>query len=212
MPLLPPDLNRAPPYYQERWRQTAQAISRVSSRYRRLVMVEIGLTILLSFVFYVLYTHGIIDTSPAGTAVCVFEGFLILAIPAELLRRTAATLNGHRKISAYYESRMNRLGEAWAGAGDQGRDFAPSGHPYADDLDLFGPGSLFEYLCSAKTGSGREWLAGALLFPVDFAEVLSRQQAIAELRGNHALRESFAGAAPTGIGSFEGKKSRVYRL
>jgi hypothetical protein len=195
----------APLFYEERLASYGRNISRLSSRYRRLVNVEIGLTILLAFVFYVLYTHHLVDTSFAGEAVCLAEGLLILAVPAELLRRTASNLNVQRKVSAYYESRTNRLRAAWVGTGDQGRDFLPTDHPYCDDLDLFGSGSLFEYLCSAKTGSGRDWLANVLLSPADFAEAQSRQEAIAELRGNHALRESLAGAVRTGMGSFEGK-------
>lgn len=41
--------------------------------------------------------------------------------------------------------------------------------------------------------------------PAEFSDVALRQQAIAELRGNHALRESLAEAARTNRGSFEGK-------
>ena len=46
--------------------------------------------------------------------------------------------------------------------GDQYLDPA---HPYAQDLDLFGKGSLFELLCTARTHIGEDTLARWLLVP-----------------------------------------------
>ena len=51
-----------------------------------------------------------------------------------------------QRVVEFYESGLARLGDRWAGTGTPGTRFADSGHPYAHDLDLFGPGSLFELL------------------------------------------------------------------
>ena len=53
---------------------------------------------------------------------------------------------------------------------------------YADDLDLFGRGSLFELISTARTGAGESTLARWLLAPGERAEVVARQQAVEELR------------------------------
>jgi hypothetical protein len=67
---------------------------------------------------------------------------------------------------------------------------------YADDLDVFGKGSLFESLCTARTRSGQETLAQWLLQPASRGEILRRQEAIRELRDNVDLRECLAVFGP----------------
>jgi hypothetical protein len=191
-------------FYEARITSQQMRMSVLSSRYRALVNAEIALTILLALSFYVLYTHHIMDTSPAGTALVVAWGLLILGIPAEWLRRTAATLNVQRRICAYYKSRLKRMQGAWQGAGDSGSDFLTAEDSLSRDLDLFGAGSLFEYLCSARTGAGRRWLATALREPSPVPKISLRQEAVAELRGDHELRESLAATSPNEIAPFEG--------
>src|SRR5262249_32396676 len=62
-------------------------------------------------------------------------------------------------------------------------------HPYAADLDLFGPGSMFERLCTARTKSGEAVLAWWLLQPADAGEIAERHRAVEELRPRLDLRE-----------------------
>ena len=87
---------------------------------------------------------------------------------------------------------LRRLDGSWPGTGNVRTDFAPGDHPFADDLDLFGAGSLFERLCTARTGAGVHTLASWLLAPADTDEVRVRQLAIAELRGRLDLHEALA--------------------
>ena len=49
---------------------------------------------------------------------------------------------------------LARLGNHWIGKGNQGERFRDPKHVYADDLDLFGRGSLFELLSTARTAAG----------------------------------------------------------
>ena len=70
----------------------------------------------------------------------------------------------------------------WAGHGPDGAGFSAR-HPYARDLDLFGPGSLFQLLTRrVPRPAKRRWPTGCgALRTTD--EILARQQAVAELRG-----------------------------
>lgn len=54
-------------------------------------------------------------------------------------------------------------------------------HPYALDLDLFGPHSFFQYICRAQTVIGQARLAEYLLSPAAPAEIADRQEAVIEL-------------------------------
>ncbi len=92
----------------------------------------------------------------------------------------------------FSEKGLARLEERWAGQGEQGTRFLDAEHPYAADLDLFGPGSLFELLCTARTRAGEETLAGWLLGPASADQVRARQAAVAELRPRLDLREDVA--------------------
>lgn len=56
-----------------------------------------------------------------------------------------------------------------------------SAHPYAGDLDIEGPYSLFQLLNRTGTALGRRALTAFLCKPADTAEILARQQAIKEL-------------------------------
>jgi hypothetical protein len=93
---------------------------------------------------------------------------------------------------AYYERAIGRLSNQWIGTGNQGDRFRDSKHVYADDLDLFGRGSLFEMLSTARTGAGESALAAWLLTPGDRSRVMARQQAVEELRDRVDLREELA--------------------
>jgi MutS domain V len=99
------------------------------------------------------------------------------------------------RVIAFYERGLARLENRWMGAGQSGEQFLDPSHPYARDLDLFGKGSIFELLCSARTRTGEQTLANWLLAPAEPAEVLERQSAIADLRGRLDLRENLAVAA-----------------
>src|SRR5690606_1842577 len=46
----------------------------------------------------------------------------------------------------FYERGGARLEDRWAGTGEPGERFRDDHHVYANDLDLFGRGSLFELL------------------------------------------------------------------
>ena len=92
----------------------------------------------------------------------------------------------------FYERGIARLEDRWAGSGSIGERYADKAHPYSEDLDLFGRGSLFELLSSARTQAGEDRLAGWLLGPADIDEIRLRQEAIIELGPMIDLREELA--------------------
>ena len=97
------------------------------------------------------------------------------------------------RAAAFYAGGLARLEGKPSGAGDGAR-FADEKHPYAADLDLFGPGSVFERLTACRTRIGEETLAAWLLAPADPDEINARQRAVADLTSRLDLREAIAGA------------------
>src|SRR5439155_210810 len=115
--------------------------------------------------------------------------FSILLVRHE--RVTRALLRAGRAV-AFYERGLARLEDRWSGTGQPGQRFLDETHPNAADLDLFGSGSLFELLCTARTRTGEDTLAAWLKAPAAPQEVRARQAAIAELRPLLDLREDLA--------------------
>ncbi len=115
----------------------------------------------------------------------LFAGLLVAHDRVIRARRRA------ERAAAFYERGLARLEDRWAGTGSQ-RPRNGTPHPYADDLDLFGPGSLFELLCTARTPAGEEMLAGWLLAPAAPDEIRARQAAVEELRDRLDLREELS--------------------
>jgi len=115
--------------------------------------------------------------------------FVVLAIAHE---RVDTSLRTAERGVAYYDHALARVENRWIGTGRQGEQFRDLKHIYADDLDLFGRGSLFELLSTARTATGERVLADWLLSPGEAGIVTARQQAVQELRPNLDLREQLA--------------------
>jgi hypothetical protein len=93
---------------------------------------------------------------------------------------------------AFYDRGLARIEDRWTGGGENGERFRDPDHLYANDLDLFGPASLFELLSIARTRAGEETLAGWLLAPADPREIVTRQTGIDDLTPRLDLREALS--------------------
>jgi len=118
----------------------------------------------------------------------------------------------------FYEKGIARVEERWSGKGETGDRFLDTEHPYAADLDLFGVGSLFDRICTARTRAGEDTLADWLLAPASPEVVRARQVAVQELRPRVQLREELellgadirAGIDPVALAEW-GRAPRVFK-
>jgi DNA mismatch repair ATPase MutS len=115
-----------------------------------------------------------------------------LALSETFHSRALRALQQCRRAIAFYERGLARLGNRWIGSGETGEHFIDQAHPYSRDLDIFGPGSLFELLCTARTGAGEKALAEWLLAPAPVEEILARHAAVSDLQTKLPLREDLA--------------------
>ncbi|WP_394848028.1 MutS family DNA mismatch repair protein [Pendulispora brunnea] len=94
----------------------------------------------------------------------------------------------------FHERGLARLEGKWNEHGASGEEFSTPNHPYAGDLDIFGPNSLYRFLNLTETRFGSAhlaaWLKGAAN---DFPNgVRERQEAARDLAGRHAFREGLS--------------------
>jgi hypothetical protein len=128
--------------------------------------------------------------------------FLILPVAVFIvLLRRHERVNRQRdeaaRAIAFYERGLARIEDRWPGTGEPGDRFRDDEHLYANDLDLFGHGSLFELLSIARTRAGEARLARWLTSPAAPADIAARQEAVAECAPLLDLSEqlSMAGSA-----------------
>jgi hypothetical protein len=100
------------------------------------------------------------------------------------------------RLKHFYERAVKRVQGDWAGKGAAGESFNDADHPYANDLSIFGEGSLFELLCIGRSGIGQRGLAKCLLEEAALEEIKARQEAVRELRDRTDLRDRVALLGP----------------
>jgi hypothetical protein len=115
--------------------------------------------------------------------------FVILIVRHDrvITRRNAAA-----RAMQFYEHGLARIEDRWTALGTPGDRFRDDRHLSANDLDLFGPASLFQLLSIARTRAGEDALAAWLMAPASRDEVRSRQQAVEELAPELDLREGLS--------------------
>lgn len=117
---------------------------------------------------------------------------ILYAVLAMWHERVLRSKGQAESAAAFYEHGITRIDDRWAGSGQTGERFRNAKHDYSDDLDLFGPASLFELLCGARLPMGENFLAQWLSERSAPEAIVERQNLVAELRDNLNLRESLA--------------------
>lgn len=112
--------------------------------------------------------------------------YVILVIYHRRVLRRRARLE---RVTGFYKRGIARIDDEWAGGGSQGERFKKAKSVYADDLDIFGKGGLFELLSTARSEMGEDKLASWLLAPASPPEIAERQNAITELKTKLDWRE-----------------------
>ncbi len=111
--------------------------------------------------------------------------FIVLVIAHDRILRREERAS---RVRRFFEEGIARLEDRWAGRGDSGDRYRDPNHPYAEDLDVFGTGSLFELLATTRTATGNDRLASWLQEPADADTIRRRQAAVSELRPRLDLR------------------------
>jgi hypothetical protein len=126
-----------------------------------------------------------------GWVIVPIAGFVGLVVAHARLKRR---IHRDERAAAYYERGIDRIEDRWAGRGEDGARFADDTHPFAADLDLFGRGSLFQRINTARTLAGEATLAAWLKAPQAPVETIrGRQEGVADLADRLDLREELDG-------------------
>ena len=164
-------------------RRETEALTRSADRVSKLRLATFFVGIALA---WATVSGGWLSVWWLGVPVAVFIG-LVVVHNRLLLNRDQVT-----RSVAWYEHGIARIEDRWSALGSPGDRFQNADHLFAQDLDLFGEGSLFQLLNTAQTQTGEETLAAWLQTPVDRVEITDRQEAVRELSPRTTLRERLA--------------------
>ena len=166
--------------------ETRRAELRILEQQDRSLSLARGIVAALAFLALVVTASRPIAVVGLALAALVF---IVLVIVHERLARRLARA---RSRVSFYETAVARTRGDWIGKGDAGARFLDPAHPNAIDLDLFGRGSLYERMSTARTHAGQEQLAAWLLHPSSPETIRQRQLAVQEIGPRLDLREDLA--------------------
>lgn len=149
--------------------------------YARLALVVAGIAVS----WFSFYQHLV----SRWWLLAIFAVFVVVA------RRHSGVLQQKaeaQRATSFFERGIARIDDRWAELPARAAEVNTSGSLFAEDLDLFRRGGLFELLNTARTSAGDDALASWLLEPAERDAILARQAAIAELRGRTELHEQLA--------------------
>ncbi len=191
MPCIIDDMNQddnstAAVEYKLRLAAREKSFQLLDKRHKILGNIKIVLLVTAAVVSWLALSKAMLSPYWIALPSC---GFIIMIVIHErlIVKRRGAL----RAVKLYTEG-IDRLAGRWAGRGSSGSRFRSSEHPYAEDLDLYGPGSLFELICAARTQAGEAALAHWLGSVGSVAEIRERQRAATELKQMLDLREDIA--------------------
>lgn len=133
-----------------------------------------------SFCLTIVFAAAGYDYSPLfyGAAVGLGLIFLRLLQLHKKIKSRQLLLQNRREVLLQYLARLNT---DWRSFSENGAAYLSEDLPQARDLDIFGPASLYQYICTARTALGRKKLAAALSpTPPPAAMIAQRQAAAAE--------------------------------
>ena len=127
-----------------------------------------------------------------GSLPLVGAGFLVFAcfIAAVVVHaRVEAARREREERALVHDRHILRLTGRFQELKHDGSGVLPPDHPYAQDIDLVGPGSLFQRIDVTQTREGERALGKALGEALPRERIRPRQEAVEELAGRETFRE-----------------------
>ncbi|HXR82798.1 MAG TPA: hypothetical protein VN722_00665 [Hanamia sp.] len=161
-------------FYQKRLEELKAELKKLQQRKSSFAWLRLGAIIAILAGFYFLWSLGIMYVIIAS-AILIFI----------FTRLIYADLKNHSKIEHCNQLIHINENELKSLEGDYydfdaGTEHIPKEHPYANDLDIFGRASLFQYINRTTSETGSQKLADFLKSPASIYTISERQKAVKE--------------------------------
>ncbi|MBX2914414.1 MAG: hypothetical protein KF856_03970 [Cyclobacteriaceae bacterium] len=169
-------------FYEQRAQQFQTESEIIEKQIRLYAWLRVGLMGLIVLIIYL----GLSNPGFYYAVLLPLAGFIVLVRKQTAARELKMQLSYLSKLNQYEAKALGFEAIEFA----DGQAFADVHHAFSHDLDLFGPGSVFQYLNRCGTHAGELRLAHDLKLPAfDKEELQQRQQAVRELALKLELRQ-----------------------
>ncbi|MDQ3277353.1 MAG: MutS family DNA mismatch repair protein [Bacteroidota bacterium] len=171
--------------YQKELEKYRAALARLEKRRSQLGWLRLAvfvITVIAAYQFFT--TAGLWGLVPTVLGIGILLYLVTLDVANHALIRNTKTL------IRVNEEELQVLAHRYFDREDGSR-FTPQEHPYANDLDIFGKASIYQWLSRCYTEQGKTALANNLLQPVPLEKILHRQAAVKELATNLSWRQQW---------------------
>ena len=172
--------------YSQRLESRLQTVAAKDALHKRIGNAKLAIVVATCVLLWLSLKAEVISIDWLLLPIVIYAG---LALAHEFALRALAHA---RTAVAFYQRGIARIEDRWSGTGASGERFRDPKHVYADDLDVFGTGCLFELLSTARLPMGEERLAEWLTVASPVPAIHERQKVILELRDKLDLREDLA--------------------
>ena len=170
-------------FYKEQLNKLNLELSTLLKRKASLAWLRFAAIIAIIACWYFLY--------PSGLLYALVPSILLLIIFTRLVftdLKNKSAIEHTNYLITINEDELKALAHNYYHLKD-GNEFIPKEHFYANDLDIFGHASLYQYINRTSSEMGSNTLAGWLLHPATTETILQRQEAIKELTGLNTWRQ-----------------------
>ncbi len=141
---------------------------------------RLGWTRLIVFLLTVFLTYKVFVAAGIIGLTVVVTGLALLLYLISKDVNNNRNIDNTKTLISINEEELQFLNNDYYSRYD-GSVYAPAVHNYANDLDLFGKASLFQWMNRAYTGQGRNLVAGNLLKPLSVTQIKERHEAVKEI-------------------------------
>ena len=176
-------------YYETKLADQQEIVLRCVSRWSTVGLVRGGIFLVsLATLFMGFGTVAGIRTLWFVLAGLIFLGFLVVAYIHEGMQ---TNLSRARLLCTMHRESIARLKRDWSGIKDRDVELPRSFLYVSQDLDLFGPSSIYKLLGICRTPLGITTLRDWIIDGADPGEIAGRQEAVSELAEAREWRERF---------------------
>ncbi len=162
-------------YYRQRLQDLQLQLSLQLKNKSKLGWLRFTVALCIIACVYLLWPKGLVFVIPVSLILLIVFVRLVFAD-----NKNKHAIQHTRHLIKINEDEVKALADDYYHFAE-GNEFIPKDHLYANDLDIFGRASLFQYINRTTSEMGGNTLAQWLLNPADAGTILERQIAIKEL-------------------------------
>lgn len=164
-------------FYQERIVQLSLQLKQIKQQLRQIAWLRLAIVLGMFLLLYTTWNKVQLPILLGEVAACIALFLFVVSRDTDAKEKTAYLQRllfiNEEEIKILHHDFLHR---------DTGAEHLPPHHAYAEDLDLFGNASLYQYINRCTSQQGEQLMAERLLHPSTKDQIQNEQEAINELK------------------------------